>query len=135
MADHGIIADLKSAIDAGRRGFTRALGNLGYHRKAAFYVDGMRQAMGSWSTAHAEVDYDHFLFIAFEKIAPFAVAVYHLDPDYVEIGRDQCNAMLRLYAECKAADKWPAYPTDITLISAPEWTRYQLEDMEPHATD
>lgn len=127
LPEHQVIVDLKSAAEASRRGFARAIANFGYHRKAAFYLDGMEQAARACNPAHGILGsvYTNFVFIAFEKVPPYAVAVYDLDPETIDKGRQMCQKYLEIYADCKAANVWPAYDPDITMISAPEWALYQ----------
>jgi len=64
-----------------------------------------------------------FLFVAVEKDAPHAVAVYRADPDVIEIGRKKYRAALQLLKWCQATGNWPAYQPggEIELISLPRW--------------
>ncbi len=118
IPDWETIGDLKSAADAGRGGFARAIANFGYNRKAAFYLDGMNTLVGG---------YNEFAFIAFEKEPPYATAVYELFPQDLEVARRQNRSLLRRWSSCREVNEWPAYPTDITYISLPAWAAYELE--------
>ena len=108
------LVDLKSCVDASSRGFSRAIANHGYDIQAAFYVDGVKRVTGS------ELP---FLFIAMEKDAPHAVAVYQADPEIIEIGRKKVRAALQLLKWCQESGAWPAYQPagEIEAISLPRW--------------
>ena len=108
------IVDLKSCIDASSRGFSRAIANLGYDVQAAFYVDGIKRVTGM------ELP---FLFVAVEKEAPHAVAVYRADPEIIEIGRKKYQAALQLLKWCQESGTWPAYQPagEVEPISLPRW--------------
>lgn len=86
----------------------------GYDIQAAFYVDGIRAVTGM------ELP---FLFIAVEKEAPHAVAVYRADPEVIEVGRKKYRAALQLLKWCQESESWPAYQPggEIELISLPRW--------------
>ena len=73
------IVDLKTCLDASSGGFARSIANFGYDIQAAYYVDGIKAVTGM------ELP---FLFIAVEKEAPHAVAVYRADPDFLKAMRD-----------------------------------------------
>jgi hypothetical protein len=108
------VVDLKSCVDASSRGFSRAIANLGYDIQAAFYVDGMKAVTGT------ELP---FLFVAVEKEAPHAVALYRADPEIIEVGRKKYRAALQLLKWCQDSGSWPAYQPggEIELISLPRW--------------
>lgn len=113
------IADLKSAENAGSHAFAKAIAKFGYHRKAAFYLEGMN-AVG--------LDrYSEFAFVAFEKERPYAVAVYQLFPHDLERATQANHSLLRRWALCIEANEWPAYPSDVTYIDLPKWVDNELE--------
>lgn len=115
----GAIVDVKSTKDAGRREFERSIFTLGYHRQAAFYLDGA-------SVLH--LDADHFVFVAVEKEPPYAVATYRLTEGALDAGREQLRPLLQRYAECSLLGTWPAYADDIQDIALPDWAWRQIED-------
>lgn len=108
------IADVKTARDAGRRPFSRAIETYGYAEQAAMYLDGAQ------ALAPVEVD-RRFVFIVAEKEPPYAVAVYELDVDAIEAGRKRYRAHLQQYAECMATSSWGGYGNGVELISLPAW--------------
>ena len=104
----------RTCVDASSGGFSRSIANFGYEIQAAFYVDGIRAVTGM------ELP---FLFVAVEKEAPHAVAVYRADPEVIEVGRKKYRAALQLLKWCQESGSWPAYQPggEIELISLPRW--------------
>ena len=89
------IADIKTTDDASPGEFARSVRKWGYHRQAAYYMD--------------LVGATRFFFIAVEKAAPFAVAIYELDDRTIEAGREANDRDLATLATCIKTDAWPAY--------------------------
>jgi hypothetical protein len=112
-----VIVDLKTCPDSSSGAFARKCAELGYHRQAAFYVDGDEAATGEKKA---------FVFIAVSKEPPHDVAVYELDEADVDLGRQQNRASLAELAECYASDDW-ANPgeSQITTIQLPKWVHHQ----------
>lgn len=111
-ADLGIMLDLKSTISARADDFARSVINYGYHAQEAFYSDG-------WQTLGRAVN--GFVFLAWEKKLPFAFGVYELPPSIVEEGRAIVRKALDTYAECRKADRWPAYGDGVQELSFKRW--------------
>ena len=111
--EDGIIVDLKTTDDASPEGFARSIAKYNYNVQAAFYSDGVEE-----STGHPVKG---FVFVAVEKSPPYAVAVYQLDMQGVELGRDQYRNLLLDLADCKIKNKWPGYSERIETISMPGW--------------
>lgn len=143
-----IIGDLKTTEDASPEGFAKSIANWRYDVQHAYYMDGTRLALeqGKCTPPHegkAELSVywtdpvtgvlcrcrpdfwrgypKHFAFIAVEKKPPYAVGVYVLDSEGVEIGRAQYQHDLRVYAECVRTGVWPGYGDKIQTISLPGW--------------
>lgn len=108
----GTIADLKSTEDASPDAFKRSVAKWGYHRQHSMYEDGGR-ACGA--------DVRNFAFIAAEKAPPYLVAVYNLDEQAVNKGREEIERLFRTLAECVESGIWPGYPAGITSLSLPRW--------------
>jgi exodeoxyribonuclease VIII len=113
------LIDIKTTQDASRSGFPRKLFSYGYHRQAAYYLEAMRQNGEAAS---------HFVFIAVEKEKPYAVALYRLDDKTLQLSRQENDALLRLYAECKRTDSWPGYTQGIEDISIPDYATNTMEE-------
>lgn len=117
--DMGLLVDIKTTQDASRTGFPRKLFSYGYHRQAAYYLSGM-QANGEAAK--------HFVFIAVEKEPPYAVGLYRLSDQTIQLSKQENDALLRLYAECKRTDSWPGYTQGIEDISIPDYATNTMED-------
>lgn len=114
-----IIVDYKTAASAHPRRFAKSAADYGYHQQAPWYIDGLTATTGAEDAA--------FLFIVQQKEPPWLVSVCQLDPDDVELGRQQNRAAIELYAQCVESGRWPGYE-GLSLISLPGWARRQIED-------
>jgi hypothetical protein len=117
----GLIVDLKTCLDASPEGFSKSIFGWRYHVQHAFYVDGIAAALEQ-SEVEIEMPAPRaFIFVAVEKTAPFAVGVYALDAESVEIGRRAYREDLATFARCRLVGNWPGYGDKIQSISLPEW--------------
>jgi exodeoxyribonuclease VIII len=103
------IADIKTTDDASEAGFCWSIANYGYDQQAAFYLD----LIGA----------SHFLFIAVEKTAPYAVAVYELDAESIAKGREKYQENLHKLKRCMDSGEFPAYSQEIQTIGLPKWAK------------
>lgn len=120
---NGLILDVKSAEDASESGFTKASYNYGYHMQAPWYQDGFQATFG---TSEPPL----FVFAAFEKEEPFAVAAYLAGEHQIALGRAINRRLLNLYAECLESDKWPGYQESPTVLGLPAWGMKELQDLQ-----
>jgi exodeoxyribonuclease VIII len=111
----GCIIDIKTCQDASPDGFGKACWNENYLLQAAFYLDGYYFATNN--------DLKRFIFIAMEKTAPFNVAVYEMDREQIELGRQQYLAALQTYKNCLASNDWHAYGKEIQPLQLPYWAK------------
>ena len=109
-----VVVDLKSTDNAGPRVFERDIYKYSYHQQGGFYLDGCD------TLSPRERKY---VFIVVEKDPPFAVAVYELDPEAIDLGRDEYRAHLAQYARCLETGVWPGYDPGMGIISLPPWNR------------
>lgn len=109
-----IIADLKSVQSAEPETFSKQCANNGYHQQAAFYADGI-------NTIEDTDEYEKFLFICVEKAAPYQVAVYETDTQFIEVGRARNRPLIDLFAKCLKNNHWPAYPNHAVTLELPRW--------------
>lgn len=111
---HGwpMIPDLKTCADASPRAFAKTILNFKYHIKAAWYLDGL--------SAIAPCD-RRFCWIACEKDAPYAVAVYEPDSETLGEGRRIYRRLLNEFAESKKTNTWQGYPEGIQPITLPKF--------------
>lgn len=114
------LVDIKTTEDAAPDEFERSIYKWGYHRQAAFYIDGM---------AACGVEYTRFVIVAIEKKRPHGICVFQLDDDAIEYGRRDYRNLVNLYARCVETGEWPGYPTQVQTIGIPDWARRRLDSM------
>jgi exodeoxyribonuclease VIII len=114
------MTDVKTALDASPGAFQRSIQGLGYHVQAAMYAGGFEAITGDPLRG--------FLFITAEKVRPYAVAVYRLGEDALEVGRRLYRSALRTWADCLERDTWPAYSDRIESITLPAWAFTDLAE-------
>lgn len=107
------VVDIKTCLDAGYDGFSRAIANFKYHWQAFFYLNGLTAATG--------VEHNKFIFIAVEKDPPYAMAVYEATKDMLKRAEQQIAPLLDVYAECLKTDVWPGYYDELQYIELPRW--------------
>lgn len=115
-----VVVDFKTAEDAGRRDFSKAIATFGYHDQGAYYIDGLD------SIQHFEGD-RRYVFIVVEKDPPYAVAVYELDNTALTVGRRRYRANLDKYAACLESGLYPGYGDGADLITLPAWAMKEEE--------
>ena len=102
------LVDLKTTRDASRFEFLRSIRTYRYHVQNAFYLDLME--------ANNQLVLD-FTFVAVEKTYPYAVAVYELDAESIQKGREAYQRDLNTYKSCRDWDVWPGYEEGIVTLS------------------
>jgi hypothetical protein len=112
LHDNSVIVDLKTTENAGLNAFGKSVANFRYHCQASFYTDICREV---------GLDIKAFVFIAVEKAPPYAVSVYELDSDSIEVGRTLYQRNLETYRRCRETDHWPAYSDAIEVLTLPRW--------------
>tara|TARA_R110000765_G_scaffold51973_2_gene104702 strand:- start:265 stop:1161 length:897 start_codon:yes stop_codon:yes gene_type:complete len=119
--------DLKTTADAGDSGylaFQNTIAARRYHVQDAFYSD-----VFEWVTGKK---INKFWFIAVESKKPHGVICRHLDPDSIQVGRDEYRVNLDTYSQCLNTDSWPCYyqpeSDEDCEISLPEWKWRQIEN-------
>mgnify|MGYP000895547194 FL=1 len=109
----GCVTDIKTARSASLKAFSKSVASYGYHMQAAWYLDAAK-AKGAVPNA--------FRFIVIESKAPFAIAVYTLAADAIQLGRNQNANARRTYTDCTARGYWPGYPVESVEIDLPDWS-------------
>ncbi len=106
--DGTTIVDLKTCQDASPAGFARAVAQWSYQVQAAHYL------AGTLAT--------RFIFVAVEKIAPYAIGVYELNTEALIHGSIARHNALQILQDCKAVNNYPGY-TDggIQTLQLPGW--------------
>lgn len=113
LRDDGILVDLKTTDCAAPNAFARSVAKYRYHVQAALYSDLLQAVTGEPVKA--------FVFIAVEKAPPFAVSVYELDAESMEVGRAAYQRNLDTFRRCLEANDWPAYSPAIETLTLPRW--------------
>jgi hypothetical protein len=108
------IVDLKTCVDGRQDAFCRSVINFGYEVQAAFYLDVAEAIDGKKRK---------FYWVAVEKDAPYAVAVYEASEAMIERGRTQYKKAIQLYLECAEYDVWPAYSQQVQTLDLPTWVK------------
>lgn len=108
-----VICDVKTTSAGADYGtFSRQAASLNYHVSAAWYchlagLNGLPPA--------------RFVWIAVETSPPFAVAVYEIHPDALDLGVGLMNDALGLIAECEDEGVWPGYAVEVQSLNLPAW--------------
>jgi hypothetical protein len=111
--NEAIIVDVKTTSAGADYGtFSRQAASLNYHVSAAWYchlagLNGLPPA--------------RFYWIAVEVAPPFAVAVYEIHPDALDLGVGMMNDALELIAQCEDAGEWPGYAPEVQCLNLPAW--------------
>lgn len=111
--------DLKTTEDATKIGFERSVSRFGYNVQEAHYKDVYKAAVG--------IPVDNFFIIAAEKTAPYEVAVFQIEPFWVDIGHKKAARAREIFAECTATGEWPGYTTETQELNAPAWAVIEHE--------
>jgi exodeoxyribonuclease VIII len=108
-----VICDVKTtSAGADYNTFSRQAASLNYHVSAAWYshlagLNGLPPC--------------RFYWIAVETTAPFAVAVYEIHPDALDLGVGMMNDALGLIAQCEDDGVWPGYAPEVQCLNLPSW--------------
>jgi len=111
-----LLVDYKTCIKADEVSCAKAVVNYRYHHQGATYSDGV-MALG-------RADEIAYLICFQEKQAPYLIHVFEVDAMFLAIAREQNREALEAYAECSAANRWPAWE-DVDLLGAPVWLENQ----------
>lgn len=106
-----LLVDLKTTTDSSY-GFAKSIANFGYDMQAAFYLDMFEAITGQTAS---------WVFIAVEKEPPYEPAVYRLNEESVEAGREKYQQALADYAYAVENDEYRGYSDEIRTISLPAW--------------
>ena len=109
----GVLLDLKTACDASPKAFAKASADYFYHLQHALYLDLFSHISGKRIQA--------FLFAVVEKEPPYAVALYQLDADAVEKGRDLYRKAILAYNDSLERNYWVGYSPRIEVLQLPAW--------------
>lgn len=117
LTDSGWVFDLKTTQDASLSGFQRSIANFRYHVQAAHYLSVIDAATGSKPKG--------FVFLAVEKIYPYAVQVFRCSASLLEVGaleaRTNMEALRKAFDTFPTDSPWPSYNPAVTEIDLPAW--------------
>jgi hypothetical protein len=108
-----VIVDVKTtSAGADYNTFSRQAASLNYHVSAAWYC----HLCGLNALPPAR-----FYWVVVETSAPYAVAVYEIAPDALDLGASMMSDALSLIAECEDRGEWPGYATEVQSLNLPAW--------------
>lgn len=110
-------SDLKTAVDASPKGFTRAVHTYGLHIQEAWYRAAHKAVTGT------ELDTFHFLVV--EKTPPYLVGVYDLDVMWHDIGAEKAATARERWLQCTEAGVWPGYESQ--TLTCPTYVVFEHE--------
>ena len=120
------LVDLKTAASANPRVWRDQAYRLGYHARAAWYLDGAEKVLGQTP--------EEYWFVVVEKEPPYLVSVISFDQEALEWGRRANRKACALFARSLAENDWPSYREPgqnrerAFRVSLPPWAIYQLQD-------
>jgi hypothetical protein len=100
-AHGGWLIDLKTAASANPRTWRDQAYRLGYHARAAWYLDGAESVLGQ---APAE-----YWFVVVEKEPPYLVSVVSFEEEALAWGRLAKRKACEIFARSAAANDWPGF--------------------------
>lgn len=109
----GLMIDLKTSRDASPRGFSKSIGEYGYHVQEEWYREVWQEAGGG--------EVEAFLFFVVESADPYQIAVYEIDEPARDKARGVIRQMLPIMQACAATGFYPGYPSGVQSIGLPAW--------------
>lgn len=115
------IYDLKTADNASPGGLGGKFVGFGYHIQHAAYVQAVETLRPDLAGRVK------FVFVVAETEPPFGVTIAHPAGTLRALGDFQWKRAVKLWGECLASGKWPAYPA--AEVEAPAWALAQMESL------
>lgn len=116
------VVDYKTTACAETFRFNSDIWRMGYYMQAAMYTEGVMKGLGLRKRPG-------FLFVAQEKKAPYSVNVIEVSEETMAAGIAKFHELLQKYHDCKIADIWPGYVSDVPNDSyVPGWAEREMED-------
>ena len=107
------VCDVKTIAELSPQAFARSAARFGYHRQAAYYMDGVKAMHGQQPT---------FLFAAVCTKPPYRCHVYQLDEAAIDLGRAAVRDGLTQLRACQEHDDWfDPEEGQITDVGLPAW--------------
>ncbi len=120
------INDYKATADANPEKFGKHAHDMGYHRRAAWYLEGCETLFGRMP--------DHYWFCNQEIKPPFLTSIVELDYQALEAGKMENNRAAGIFNACLKSGDWYGYrhPSDLTRdlafqVGLPNWAYTQID--------
>ena len=108
-----IFVDIKTTKDASSSEFAKSCANYRYHVQDSFYSDGYFNETGDKIKG--------FYFIAIEKTKPYNLAIYCLNEESKDLGREEYLRNMNTIKNCYQSGIWQGYTEKIQQISLPRY--------------
>lgn len=116
-----IIPDYKTTVSADADSFSKSAASYGYVMQDPWYRDLV--------TGLGLAEDVSFVFVLQEKEPPYLVNVVELDAEAIRIGRGLNRRAIQIFKKCTETNHWPAYSSDVELVSLPVWFSRLHEDI------
>jgi hypothetical protein len=121
------LCDYKATANANPEGFGRHAFGMGYHRRAAWYLEGTEAALGRRP--------DSYWFCNQETKAPFLTSVVGLDMTALEAGQSENDRAAAIFDRCLRTGEWPGYRHNNALdrdtafqVGLPTYAYHQIDE-------
>lgn len=109
--------DLKTVSDATPDGFSSTITGDLLHIQAAMYLDGLTAATG--------IGHERFGFVVVETGGSNLCGTYELEPEDIDLGRDQYQAALERLVKATASNTFPGFTDRVHTVGLKPWYRHQ----------
>jgi hypothetical protein len=124
FTDHRLNYDLKTTgSSVAPHMIDRLMVTAGWDIQAAFQERGL-------NAVDPTKGHRKFRFVAQEDEPPYALTVCELSEDVMTMGRKKVDHAIRIWNDCMAHNRFPAYPTEIAVPQYPGWAEQQWLDRE-----
>lgn len=122
ITPQGDIVDLKTSSDASFDAFQKGIVDMQYFVSAAYYLRSVRAARLLGADLPEPRD---FYFIVVENKAPYAIAIYKLSPQAIQMGEYLIDCALNSYAEAVSTMEMKGYSRKPIEIGLPGYAYYK----------
>lgn len=113
------VDDLKTtAASANPAAWARTMLGMGAELQAAFYLRGLRKALGAEAA---------WRFIVQENYPPYALSVVELSPELLAHAGAKVERAISLFRKCLADNHWPSYTRQLGTIELPNWVTSEAQ--------
>ncbi len=111
-----VVWELKTARDPSEAAWVRDAAIFGYHRQAAFYIEGLRNSGFSFEK------FPFFMHAVIGSVEPYDVFVYRLDQEALDLGKHENEQSFRELKERRLNNDWrERNHGKIATVSLPAW--------------